>query len=242
MTTDVLFRGVYPADRAAALSGVPKSTVYYWASHGVLTPSLRPDRPKIWTYADVLALRIIYWLRHDKPISDGGRDAAVSTAVFQAKRWEDDPRLPASSMQKVRKALLAIRDQGKEIWHEDLHVLVDRRGDVLVRTPDGIWKGTPAGQSVVEDTLDVLAEFRSAPGLVGPNLSRPRPHLRIIPGKLAGEPHVEHTRIKSRSMFSLLNEGLAKYQVLRLYPELTTEAVEECWDLENSLSLYSAAA
>lgn len=32
--------GAYTADRAAALSGVPKSTIHWWARHDVLVPSV----------------------------------------------------------------------------------------------------------------------------------------------------------------------------------------------------------
>jgi DNA-binding transcriptional MerR regulator len=53
--------GAYTADRAAALSGVPRSTVHYWASHDILTPSVSSQRVKLWSFADLLALRVIYW-------------------------------------------------------------------------------------------------------------------------------------------------------------------------------------
>lgn len=50
-------RGEYTAERAAALSGVPKSTVHYWARQGILIPSGSPERVKLWSYGDLMALR-----------------------------------------------------------------------------------------------------------------------------------------------------------------------------------------
>ena len=47
--------GAYNAERAAALSGVPKSTVHYWARHGHLVPSVA-TRPRLWSFTDLLAL------------------------------------------------------------------------------------------------------------------------------------------------------------------------------------------
>jgi hypothetical protein len=38
-----LGRGVYDADRAAALAGVPKSTLHYWARKGYYLPSIAPE-------------------------------------------------------------------------------------------------------------------------------------------------------------------------------------------------------
>ncbi len=38
-----LGRGVYDADRAAALAGVPKPTLYYWARKKLYVPSIAPE-------------------------------------------------------------------------------------------------------------------------------------------------------------------------------------------------------
>ena len=42
--------GCYEAGRAAALSGVPKSTLYYWARTGVVLPSVSPVREKLFIW------------------------------------------------------------------------------------------------------------------------------------------------------------------------------------------------
>jgi hypothetical protein len=78
--------GCYEATRAAALSGVPKTTMYWWAAQGIVVPSVSPTREKLWSYSDLMALRIVSWLRHPK---DG----------------EDLGGLPASPMPRVRRAL-----------------------------------------------------------------------------------------------------------------------------------------
>ncbi len=51
------FDGCYDARRTAALSGVPRSTVYDWARKGIVVPSISPEREKLWSYADLMALR-----------------------------------------------------------------------------------------------------------------------------------------------------------------------------------------
>lgn len=53
-------RGAYTAERAAALSGVPKSTVHNWARQDILVPSVSAERVKLWSYGDLMALRTIY--------------------------------------------------------------------------------------------------------------------------------------------------------------------------------------
>src|SRR6266545_3743826 len=64
-----LWRGVYDAPRAAALSGVPERTLTRWAATDLYVPSISPEpRTRLWSWFDLLALRTIDWLR--KP-SDG---------------------------------------------------------------------------------------------------------------------------------------------------------------------------
>jgi uncharacterized protein (DUF433 family)/DNA-binding transcriptional MerR regulator len=214
------FRGVYSAERAASLSGVPRSTVYYWARHGVWAPSLRDIRPKLWSYTDLLALRLIYWLRHVKP--------------------EADTR--ESSMAEVRAALTSLRRVGKEVWSRDVRVFADRHGLIFVKTGDRAWWGKRPTQDAFPEILDLLAEFPSESGILGPDLATPRPHLRIIPGKLGGEPHVMGTRIASARVAALIRDGLPAEAVNRLYPELSHNAVDECWDLERQLQVNLRAA
>ena len=43
-------RGVYAAERASELAGVPKSTVYYWARTGLLSPSVSIQKLKLWSW------------------------------------------------------------------------------------------------------------------------------------------------------------------------------------------------
>ena len=58
--------GCYEAARAAALSGVPTRTVYDWATKGIVVPSVSPVQEKLWSFADLMSLRIVAWLREKK--------------------------------------------------------------------------------------------------------------------------------------------------------------------------------
>jgi hypothetical protein len=56
-------RGRYAADRAAQLSGIPKSTIYDWRRFGVLPTDYPGADPATWSYGDLLLLRVLAWLR-----------------------------------------------------------------------------------------------------------------------------------------------------------------------------------
>jgi uncharacterized protein (DUF433 family) len=211
-------RGAYAAERAAALSGVPRSTVHYWARREILVPSVSAERVKLWSYTDLMALRTIYWLRRTKHGVDG-RD------------------LPRTAMPAVRKALATLRELDLRLWTEEggPAVVVDRSGHVYVRTESGAVESLDRGRPIDADWLDLIEPFSTHEATLGPNLQAPRPHLRIVPGKLSGSPHIERTRIETAAVAALADRGLDRQAIHALYPIVAPVSVAESLDLEAQL-------
>jgi uncharacterized protein (DUF433 family) len=210
-------RGAYTADRAAALSGVPKSTVHYWAGNEILIPSVSVERIKLWSYSDLMGLRVIHWLRDAKP-GYGGHD------------------VPRSSMPSVKRALAALRDLNLTLWSEGHgpRVAVDRKGEIYLRTTP---LQRPSGQSVIEhDQLNLQAPFPAGEERTAPDLVEPRPWIRIVPGKLGGAPHVRSTRIETEALAALARRGLRGDRLASLYPMLAPAAIADALDLETELA------
>jgi len=209
-------RGAYTADRASALSGVPKSTLHYWARNDVLVPRISPERIKLWSYPDLMALRTIYWLRQSKTAGDGYS-------------------IPATSMRAVRRALKVLRkDLDLDLWTEEHgpSVSVNRKGEVFF-TADGV--SSVEGQRVIQgEWLDLIAPFETEQGRA-PDLYAPRPSLRIIPGKLSGSPHIVKTRIETIALDALRQRGLSEAKIAALYPVAPPSAITEALDLEDEL-------
>jgi uncharacterized protein (DUF433 family) len=211
-------RGAYTADRAAALSGVPRSTVHYWARNEILVPSVSAMRVKLWSYSDLLGLRTIYWLRRSKEAPDG-HDVLAST-------------MPA-----VRHALAALQELDLELWPEEGRpsVVVDRSGNIFIRENADAHQ-TPAGQRVLDAEMLNLVEPFSTEHAQGPNLQAPRPNLRIVPGKLSGSPHIVQTRIETIAVAALSERGLEPDLIRSLYPTVAPIAITEALDLERQLA------
>ena len=72
--------------------------------------------------------------------------------------------------------------------------------------------------------------------LAAPALARPRPGLRIAPGRLSGSPHVAHTRLETSALYALQRDGLGPDAILSFYPYLATEQLAEALDLERQLA------
>ena len=160
-----------------------------------------------WSYSDLLAIRLIDWLRRDKP----------------------DLEIPHTSMGRIRHALVAVEELGEELGTERVMVWVDRGGGIVLRAGGETFVPVPAlrDQRMLDvGPVDLIAAF-SRPDIEAPDLAEPRPTLRIVPGKLASEPHVAHTRVSTRNLAALSRRGLSREAILALYPSLSSRNVEE---------------
>lgn len=199
-------RGVYDGHRAAALSGVPYSTVQYWAREGPVLPSISPERVRYWSWLDLVKLRGVYWLRQHH-------------------------RVP---MSKVRAALEEIDRVGLGDRALDSGILfVSWSGEVFLKPSTGVVYHAAAGrQGADPDVLDLVEAFET-----GPHLTRPREHLRIVPGKLTGEPHVEGTRVSTLTLYALHRAGYERGFVQEQYPGVPGVAIDEAIELEAALAV-----
>lgn len=212
--------GCYDAGRAAALTGVPKSTVYWWARSGVVVPSVSPTAEKLWSYNDLIALRIVSWLRHPK---SGGQ-------------------LPANPMPNVRQALAVLDAQGIDLWHRQhrCSLLVDRKSRIFIRSGEDIQDLYGQPTLLPAETLDLTQPF-AMDGAVGPDLIQPGPRLRIVPAKVAGEPHIEGTRLTTQTIAALYYRGYPSGPIADLYQQ-PVAAVEAAIKLEAQLASQREAA
>ena len=218
--------GAYTAERAAALSGVPKSTIHWWARNEILIPSVSAEKVKLWSYSDLMGLRVIYWLRQHKTTDLG-------------------TEIPPTSMPAVRQALDELRKLGAPIWKpgNDSALFVDGVGHIYLKRPDGLQNLD--GQLGDQSLLDLVAPFETREGTRGPDLVRPRPELRILPGKLGGSPHVVGTRNETCAIAALADDDFSIEGIHSLYPYLTREQIAQSIDLERQLDanlLHKAAA
>jgi len=208
--------GAYTADRSAALSGVPKSTIHYWARKGILVPSVSPERVKLWSYADLLGLRTIDWLR--QPKSREGLD------------------IPRSKMGMVKRALRRLRALDLEIFEQGRPVIaVARDGEVIITPRSGVPE-TVEGQLLGRDLIDLIAPFEAEEGTRGPDLQRPSDFVRILPRKLSGAPHIVDTRVATEALYALLVRGFQEDRIAALYPAVPRAAIADALGLEGRLA------
>ena len=203
-------RGRYPADRAAQLSGIPRSTLYDWQRAGVYVPDFVGGNPMAWSYRDLVFVRVLAWLRND-----------VKT-----------PRPVAASRVLALKSYISA---GKPVTmlHADRDTLaVD--GDVSAPLDGSSRLFTDMLKSF--DLTAAVEDFGRHATLWGPNLITPSAHTYISPWVLGGDPCVERTRIQSSSIYTLRTErGLDVAEIVSLYPGLKESAAQDAYELESRL-------
>jgi uncharacterized protein (DUF433 family) len=207
--------GAYTAERAAALSGVPRTTVYYWAREEILVPSVS-RAPLLWSYTDLLALRTIYWLRQPKKAHDR--------------------EVPGTSMLKVRRALEELKKLDLALFEEGHPVVaVTLRGEITVDV-DAMPLQVVEGQYLERDLVNLVGPFEGLEGTKGPDLAWPRPTVQIVPRKISGAPHIAGTRLPTESIFALAGRGFSLDQLAEIYPFVDRKSLSEGIDLEEQLT------
>jgi uncharacterized protein (DUF433 family)/DNA-binding transcriptional MerR regulator len=223
VTARALVSAAYPADRAAALAGVPRRTLYYWAKTGLVVPTVSQTKLMRWSYADLLLARLVDWLRQDKP---------------------PDLEIARTSIRRIRENLERVEDLGERLMTEGFDVYVDQRGGLIFGGPDGMFVplGDGLTQRLVESRVNLIRPFERRAGMRGPDLAKPRPSLRIVPGKLSGEPHVAATRVPTQMLAALSHQGFDREQIRGLYPTLSEDSIRDALDLEDQLERNLQAA
>lgn len=201
-----LDRGVYDADRAAALSGVPRTTLHYWAREGFYAPSVSPEpRTRLWSWADLLALRAIDWMRG----GTGRTDRATSFAIRRA-------------ITELIATGYSAQDFGR--------IVAVGSGKLFLRLEDRDVLARPGQQGALPNVLPLVSKYE-----YGPHLLTPRPLLRIMPGKMHGEPHIINTRIPSAAISEMHDLGYTGGQIREMYPEASAAAIKQAIEFERSL-------
>jgi uncharacterized protein (DUF433 family) len=117
-------------------------------------------------------------------------------------------------------------------------VTIDAAGRLYVDTAEGgAVRARPGRQAAMADVLDLVEPYNNA----GPDLLKPRPLLRILPGKLHGEPHILRTRIPSATVYGLHKEGYSLPEIAEMFPGASAEGFQQAIDFERGLERHRAA-
>jgi uncharacterized protein (DUF433 family) len=141
-------------------------------------------------------------------------------------------------MQTIRAALENLDLADLSLWMDDdlPRLRVTRGGELRILDSDARPR-TVAGQYELEDVIDLFAPYQR-----GPDLRNPKPLLRIVPGKLSGEPHLQRSRIRSIEIAALARRGFSPRAIADMYGRKDVEPIHQAIELEQELGTLPLAA
>jgi uncharacterized protein (DUF433 family)/DNA-binding transcriptional MerR regulator len=189
---------------ASVLSGASVDQLAYWrkqtaSAAPLLVPEAKRSGRYLYSWADVVALRSIVYLRQEK------------------------------SLPRIRRAVGLLRALEADQWeHLARYTLISTKASIIVRTPSGELldlEQQPA--TVVSEVLmrDVLAPFTTRDGRDVPDLENPRRLLTVNPRVLAGYPVIAGTRVPFDVVAGLAEDGVPAAEIVEMYPSVDPASV-----------------
>lgn len=203
----------YEPKLAAALSGATLRQLAHWrravpGREAILVPEISAQRPILYSFRDVVALRICVKLRAD------------------------------SSLQSIRKALDTLRKDLRELEHLSRYRLVSDGGTIYLADEEhAVDLVRRRGNLVMYEMVDVLAPFYRD-GRQIPALLEPRPNLRVDPEVRGGEPVIKGTRVPASDVAALVRDGISPERIADFYPNVSADAASEARDFADYVDSY----
>ena len=205
---------------AVALSGASPSQLEYWRrqpAHGgrpLLVPEISTERPLLYSFRDVMALRTCVCLRE------------------------------SVSLQKIRRATANLKELGfAEHLSRYRLVATDDDSVALVGPDHAVDMARRSGQQIIAEMSDVLAPFFvSKRAIEVPNFFQPRPRLTVNAAVRGGHPVVFGTRVPYELVAGLVADGVPPEQIKEFYPSASAEGARDADDFARYVEQVNHAA
>jgi uncharacterized protein (DUF433 family)/DNA-binding transcriptional MerR regulator len=212
----------YPPTMAAALSGATVPQLRHWrnasaAPGPLLTPEISSEsRIILYSFRDLLALRTFVRLRQ------------------------------TASLQRIRRAVSSLRDFGQVEHLASYKLVSDTSGNIrLVTDAEDMELARSPGQLLIVEMAEIIEPFavQGRPGVVIPDLFKPRAHLTVDPETQAGTPVIAGTRVPYDVVASLMRDDeVPADKIFEYYPAVTPEAARDALDFALYVDSYGPTA
>jgi uncharacterized protein (DUF433 family) len=186
---------------AAALSGATLGQLDYWRRTKVLVPEISADRPILYSFRDLVALRTFAYLRGER------------------------------SLQAIRRALRTLHTMGATDHLSAYRLVGQGKRSIALVSDDGAVElvEQPGQTMTVVKLGDVLKSF-PLDDVEVPNLLAPRERLSVNPLVRGGRPVVSGTRVPFESVADLVRDGVAPDRIGDYYPSVSADAARDSAD------------
>lgn len=201
----------YPLKLASVLTGNTPSQLNRLRSSGIVVPEVRPYRPPLYSFRDLVALRSIAFLR-------GKTSAQKISRAFSSLDLFDLTEHPSR---------YRLGTDGSSIYLEHEGRALD-----LVRAP---------GSVTVFGFEEVTGPFEDFRGDVIAPFHRPSAHVEVELGRLGGWPTVAGTRIAYDTIGNLVDDDTVMAdEVEYYYPSVSPEAARNVVEFHRSVEAVAS--
>lgn len=185
----------------------------YWRAQNILVPEIESvNRPYLYSFRDIIALRTFAWIRGDHSLQ-------MIRRMFDTLGELDMVEHPSAyKIAKLGSSLGVQRDDG---------VIID-----VAKEP---------GQEVIGTLENVFAEFEDRKGRKVDDLLHPRQGVEVNPDRLGGWPTIAGTRIPFDTIADLVADGsIPPEKISAYYPGVSAAAARDALSYQDSITAVSA--
>jgi uncharacterized protein (DUF433 family) len=205
---------MYTARLTAALTGASQRQLAYWrrprpGQGALLSPEYGTSPRALYSFRDVVALRICVRLRNETPLQ------RVRRSVAHLQEVAPETHLSAHTLKSDGRTIVWLTPDGD---------FID-----TVEHP-----GQPGIPVVMEE---VFRSFTTVDGRKVPDLTTPAPGLSIDDEVRSGYPVLTGTRIPYDTVAALARDGLTDADIIDLYPNVTVDGIHGAVELAELVGL-----
>ncbi|WP_165242037.1 DUF433 domain-containing protein [Corynebacterium lizhenjunii] len=183
----------YTVKMTQYLTGATKSQLERWAREGILVPEVQESRPKLYSFRDLVALRMIARLRS------------------------------AVSLQKIRLALETLEDFDLTEHLSEYRLATDGKSVKLWTDSQFMDIVSNPGQWELLNLEEIYESFINFRECAVPHLLQPGTGIRISPDRLGGTPTIRDLRVPFDSVLGWSEEVTTNEELQEYFPFLTIE-------------------
>jgi uncharacterized protein (DUF433 family)/DNA-binding transcriptional MerR regulator len=192
---------MYTTRVTSALTGATPAQLRHWrrdtGSGTLLSPVRGPGGQVLYSYEDLVALRMFVALRQQKSLQ------SIRRAVAEVLKRRPETHPSGHRLQAAGASIIWITEDGQYV-------------DV-VESP---------GQGAIKVVMDqIFGEFRTEDGRWVPDLHTPAKGLSISPDVRSGYPVLDGTRLPYDQVASLAADGLTDTEIINIYPSATPQGI-----------------
>ncbi|GAA3671260.1 DUF433 domain-containing protein [Micrococcus luteus] len=189
----------FPLALTSALTGASPAQLHGWKRSGVLVPEGNADRPLLYSFRDLVALRAIVYLRAQ------------------------------TSNQRIVRAMHTLRHEYDLTDHPSQYTFAtDGRSVEVLIGDEALELVEGKGQRALIPLTQVFRPFTNLQGKEVIDFEHPRPHLAVVPGRMGGWPTIEDTRVPYDVVADLVRDGDLTTDLLpAFYPTVSAEAAAD---------------